>query len=72
MTSNPQFLSHITPIPRRFVTLGGGPNGVIFATGIQNVLNLLSIPNVSLVDGLQANLISIRQPCDDQLGVQFT
>ncbi|XP_073152721.1 uncharacterized protein [Henckelia pumila] len=53
------------------VTYGGGANGKIVGKGTLNVEGLPKIHNVLHVEGLNDNIISISQLCDDDLYVKF-
>ncbi|XP_075499390.1 uncharacterized protein LOC142537780 [Primulina tabacum] len=53
------------------VTYGGGAKGRIVGKGTLNVEGLPKLHNVLHVEGLNSNLISISQLCDDNLNVKF-
>ncbi|XP_073019396.1 uncharacterized protein [Primulina eburnea] len=53
------------------VTYGGGAKGKIVGKGTLNVERLPKLHNVLHVEGLNSNLISISQLCDDNLLVKF-
>ncbi|XP_073036620.1 uncharacterized protein [Primulina eburnea] len=53
------------------VTYGGGAKGRIAGKGTLNVEGLPRLHNVLHVEGLNSNLISISQLCDDNLLVKF-
>ncbi|XP_073277629.1 uncharacterized protein [Primulina huaijiensis] len=53
------------------VTYGGGAKGKIVGKGTLNVEGLPKLHNVLHVEGLNSNLISISQLCDDNLLVKF-
>ncbi|XP_073277698.1 uncharacterized protein [Primulina huaijiensis] len=53
------------------VTYGGGAKGKIVGKGTLNVEGLPKLHNVLHVEGLNSNLISISQLCDDNLHVKF-
>ncbi|XP_073049481.1 uncharacterized protein [Primulina eburnea] len=53
------------------VTYGGGAKGRIAGKGTLNVDGLPNLHNVLYVEGLNSNLISISQLCDDGLHVKF-
>ncbi|XP_073291044.1 uncharacterized protein [Primulina huaijiensis] len=53
------------------VTYGGGAKGRIVGKGTLNVEGLPKLHNVLHVEGLNLNLISISQLCDDNLLVKF-
>ncbi|KAG9450348.1 hypothetical protein H6P81_010313 [Aristolochia fimbriata] len=54
------------------VTFGDGAKGAVIGRGKLKVDGLPKLENVLLVNGLQANLISISQLCDHNLHVRFT
>lgn len=53
------------------VTYGSGAKGKITGVGTLNVEGFPKLRNMSFVDGLVANLVSISQLCDDNLLVKF-
>ncbi|XP_073057342.1 uncharacterized protein [Primulina eburnea] len=53
------------------VTYGGGAKGKVVGKGTLNVEGLSKLHNVLHVEGLNSNLISISQLCDDNLLVKF-
>ncbi|CAM8965046.1 unnamed protein product [Rhodiola kirilowii] len=72
MTGNPGFLTKIEWINGKTVTFGDGIEGRVVGRGTLNVPGLPRLTEVFLVEGLQANLISISQLCDGNNQVQFT
>ncbi|CAM8913608.1 unnamed protein product [Rhodiola kirilowii] len=72
MTRNPGFLTKIEWINGKTVTFGDGIEGRVVGRGTLNVPGLPRLTEVFLVEGLQANLISISQLCDGNNQVQFT
>ncbi|CAM8903189.1 unnamed protein product [Rhodiola kirilowii] len=72
MTRNPRFLTKIEWISGKTVTFGDGIEGRVVGRGTLNVPGLPRLTEVVLVEGLQANLISISQLCDGNNQVQFT
>ncbi|CAM8934179.1 unnamed protein product [Rhodiola kirilowii] len=72
MTGNPGFLTKIEWINGKTVTFGDGIEGRVVGRGTLNVPGLPRLTEVFLVEGLQANLISISQLCDGDNQVQFT
>ncbi|CAM8943821.1 unnamed protein product [Rhodiola kirilowii] len=72
MTSNPKFLMNIERFNGKSVTFGDGVEGRVLGRGTLKVPGLPRLTNVFLVEGLQANLISISQLCDGDNQVQFT
>ncbi|CAM8913943.1 unnamed protein product [Rhodiola kirilowii] len=72
MTGNPKFLTNIERFNGKSVTFGDGVEGRVLGRGTLKVPGLPRLTNVFLVEGLQANLISISQLCDGDNHVQFT
>ncbi|CAM9000044.1 unnamed protein product [Rhodiola kirilowii] len=72
MTGNPGFLTKIEWIKGKTVTFGDGIEGRVVGRGTLKVPGLPRLTEVFLVEGLQANLISISQLCDGNKQVQFT
>ncbi|VFQ83161.1 unnamed protein product [Cuscuta campestris] len=72
LTGVSQNLANINSIEGGNVRFGGGAQGKIIGCGILNVSGLPPIKNVWLVQGLQVNLLSISQICDQGLEVTFT
>ncbi|CAM8929058.1 unnamed protein product [Rhodiola kirilowii] len=72
MTGNPGFPTKIEWINGKTVTFGDGIEGRVVGRGTLNVPGLPRLIEVFLVEGLQANLISISQLCDGNNQVQFT
>jgi hypothetical protein len=72
MTGVDKFLVDVKSYSTNFVTFGDGAKGEIL--GIGKLINngLPKLDNVLLVKGLTANLISIRQLCDQGMKVNFT
>ncbi|KAK2980836.1 hypothetical protein RJ640_020488 [Escallonia rubra] len=70
MTGDRSLFSHITPKNGGLVTFGDNSNGKIIGKGKIGT-GSISIDNVSLVDGLKFNLISISQLIDSGHKVQF-
>ncbi|VFQ66827.1 unnamed protein product [Cuscuta campestris] len=69
---HPANLANINSVEGGNVRFGGGAQGKIIGCGILNVSGLPPIKNVWLVQGLQVNLLSISQICDQGLEVTFT
>ncbi|XP_073152719.1 uncharacterized protein [Henckelia pumila] len=71
MTGLKKYLSDYVDQDKGKVTYGGGANGYIVGKGTLNVEGLPKLHNVLHVEGLNSNLISISQLCDDDLYVKF-
>ncbi|VFQ73264.1 unnamed protein product [Cuscuta campestris] len=72
MTGDKQNLLNIQPMEGGNVRFGGGAHGQIIGIGTLHVSGLPPIKNVWLVQGLEVNLLSISQICDQGLEVVFT
>ena len=72
MTGEKKNLSRFKEINGGQVKFGGGACGKVIGKGIMNVDGLPPIKNVWLVSGLEVNLISISQLCDQGLEVSFS
>ena len=71
MTGNRRLFTSYKAYDGNQVTFGSKPNGKIVGKG--NVLyDSIEITNVEHVNGLNFNLISVRQLCDDDCEVKFT
>ncbi|XP_024010096.1 uncharacterized protein LOC112085206 [Eutrema salsugineum] len=72
MTGTKGFLQSLKKIRGGKVTFGDGSIGAIQGKGRTREIGQPQLANVYLVHGLQANLISISQLCDEGLTVVFT
>ncbi|XP_073019497.1 uncharacterized protein [Primulina eburnea] len=71
MTGSKDYLIDYVELRSGHVTYGGGARGRIAGKGTLNVDGLPNLHNVLYVEGLNSNLISISQLCDDGLNVKF-
>ena len=71
MTGEKKNLSRFKEINGGQVKFGGVAYGKVIGKGIMNVDGLHPIKNVWLVSGLEVNLISISQLCDQEFGGFF-
>ncbi|XP_073063983.1 uncharacterized protein [Primulina eburnea] len=72
MTGSKDHLIDYVELRSGHVTYGGGAKGRIAGKGtLNNVDGLPNLHNVLYVEGLNSNLISISQLCDDGLHVKF-
>jgi hypothetical protein len=60
-----------SPITQEYVTFGNDKKGKVLGIGIIKVNDFLSLNNVTLVDRLRYNLLSISQLVDVDLSVLF-
>ncbi|XP_075515957.1 uncharacterized protein LOC142550785 [Primulina tabacum] len=71
MTGSKDHLIDYVELRSGHVTYGGGAKGRTAGKGTLNVDGLPNLHNVLYVEGLNSNLISISQLCDDGLHVKF-
>ncbi|CAM8917541.1 unnamed protein product [Rhodiola kirilowii] len=72
MTGDPNFLADIKSFKGQSVTFRNGVKGKVIGKGTLKVQGLPQLESVLLVDGLEANLISISQLCDEDHHIKFT
>jgi hypothetical protein len=72
MTENKKLFSSLTPLPHKeYVTFGDDKKGNVLGTGIIKVNDYFTLNDVSLVDKLRSNLLSISQLVDVDLDFLF-
>ncbi|XP_075494766.1 uncharacterized protein LOC142532333 [Primulina tabacum] len=71
MTGSKELITDYVKVNSGCVTYGGGAKGRIVGKRTLNVEGLPELHNVLHVEGLNSNLISISQLCDDDLHVKF-
>ncbi|XP_073317286.1 uncharacterized protein [Primulina huaijiensis] len=71
MTGTKAYLTDYVEVKSGRATYGGGVKGRIVGKGTLNVDGLPELHNVLHVEGLNSNLISISQLCDDDLHAKF-
>jgi hypothetical protein len=72
MTGNKKLFSSLTPLPHKeYVTFGDDKKGNVLGTGIIKVNDYFTLNDVSLVDKLGSNLLSISQLVDVDLDFLF-
>lgn len=71
MTGSKDYLIDYVELKSGCVTYGDDTKGRILGKGTMNVEGIPKLHNVLHVDGLNSNLISISQLCDDDLFVKF-
>jgi hypothetical protein len=60
MTRNKKWFSSLTPLsPKEYVTFGVDKKGKVLGTGVIKVNDCFTFNDVTLVDGLRYNLLSI-------------
>jgi hypothetical protein len=72
MTGNKKWFSSLTPLlHKEYVTFGNDKKGKMLGTSVIKVNNCFTLNDVTLVDRLRYNLLSISQLCDADLSVLF-
>jgi hypothetical protein len=72
MTRNKKWFSSLTPQSHKeYVTFGDDKKGKVLGTGIIKVNDCFTLNDVTLVDRLRHNLLSVSQLCDADLSVLF-
>jgi hypothetical protein len=72
MTGNKKSFSSLTPLSHKeYVTFGDDKKGMVLGTGIIKVNDCFTLNDVTLMDRLRYNLLSISQLCDADLSVFF-
>jgi hypothetical protein len=73
MTGNKKWFSSLTPLSHKeYVTFGDDKKDKVLCTGIIKVNDFFTLNNVTLVDRLRYNLLSVSQLVDANLSVLFT
>jgi hypothetical protein len=72
MTRNKKWFSSLTPLSHmEYVTFGDDKKGNVLSTSVIKVNNCFTFNDVSLLDRLRYNLLSVSQLCDADLSVLF-
>jgi hypothetical protein len=72
MTRNKKWFSSLTPLSHKeYVTFGDDKKGKVLGTDVIKVNDSFTLNDVSLVNRLRYNLLSISQLCDVDLSVLF-
>jgi hypothetical protein len=72
MTENKKWFSNLTPLSHKeYVTFGGDKKGKVLSTSVIKVNDCFTLNDVTLVDRLRYNLLSVSQLCDANLSVLF-
>jgi hypothetical protein len=72
MTGNKKWFSSLTPLSHKeYVTFGDDKKGKVLGTDIIKVNDYFTLNDVTLVDRLRYNLLSVSQLCDVDLSVPF-
>jgi hypothetical protein len=72
MTENKKWFSSLTPLSHKeYVTFGDDKKGKVLGTGVIKLNDFFILNDVSLVDRLRYNLLSVSQLVDADLSVLF-
>jgi hypothetical protein len=72
MTSDKKWFSSLSPLSHKeYVTFGDDNKGKVLGTGVIKVNDLFTLNDVTLVDRLRYNLLSVSQLVDANLHVLF-
>jgi hypothetical protein len=72
MTSDKKWFSSLTPLAHKeYVTFGDNKKGKVLGTGVIKVNNNFILKDVTLVDKLGYNLLSVSQLIDADLNIFF-
>jgi hypothetical protein len=72
MTRNKKWFSSLTPLSHKeYVTFGDEKKGKVLSTGVTKVNDYFTLTDVTLVDKLKYNLLSVSQLVDADLDVLF-
>jgi hypothetical protein len=72
MTGNKKWFTSLTPLSHKgYVTFGDDKKGKVLGTCVIKVNDCFTLNDVTLVDRLRYNLLSISQFCDANLSVLF-
>jgi hypothetical protein len=72
MTKNKKWFFSLSPLSHReYVTFGDDKNGKVLGTGVIKVNDFFTLNDVTLVDKLRYNLLSVSQLVDADLDVLF-
>jgi hypothetical protein len=68
MTGNKKWFSRPTPLSHKeYVTFGDDKKGKVLGTGVIKVNDCFTLNEVTLVDRLRYNMLSVSQLCDADL-----
>jgi hypothetical protein len=72
MTGNNKWFSSLTPLSHKeYVTFGDDKKGKVLGTGVIKVNDCFTLNDVTLLDRLRYNLLTVSQLCDADLSVFF-
>jgi hypothetical protein len=72
MTENKKWFSSLTPLSHKeYVTFGDHKNGKVLGTDVIKINDCFTLNDITLVDRLRYNLLSVSQFCDADLSVLF-
>jgi hypothetical protein len=73
MTRNKEWFCSLTPLSHKeYVTFGDDKKGKLLGIGVIKVNDCFTFNDVTLVDRLRYNLLSVSQLCDADLSVLFS
>jgi hypothetical protein len=72
MTGNKKWFSSLTPLlHKEYVTFRDEKKGKVLGTGVIKINDCFTLNDITLVDRLRYNLLSVSQLCDADLSVLF-
>jgi hypothetical protein len=72
MTGNKKWFSSLTPLSHKeYVTFGDDKKGKVLSTDVIKINDCFTLNDVTLVDRLRYNLLSVSQLVDTNLSVHF-
>jgi hypothetical protein len=72
MIRNKKWFSNLTPLSHKeYVTFGDDKKSKVLGTGVIKVNDCFTLNDVTLVDRLRYNLLTVSQICDADLSVLF-
>lgn len=71
MIGDNNYLKEVVPYTNNYVTFGDGAKDKIMGKGKQVYVYLPNLEDDLIVEGMNSNLISINQLCDQNLCVNF-
>jgi hypothetical protein len=72
MTKNKKWFSSLTPLSHKeYVTFVDDKKGKVLETGVIKVNDCFTLNDITLVDRLRYNMLSVSQLCDADLSVLF-
>jgi hypothetical protein len=73
MTENKKWFSSLTPLSHKeYVSFGDDKKGKVLSISVIKVNDYFTLNDVTLVDMLRYNMLSVSQLCDADLSVLFS